>query len=108
MIEEMIDSIIAAEDKAKEIVKQSVGKSNEIVSEAQKKAKEMVDGAKDMQFKKEADATKKGLEDGEKARQIQLEETQKQIAKLGEISEAKKKKVYTEIMKELKGKYGVK
>ena len=108
MIEEMIDSIIAAEDKAKEIVKQSVAKSNEIVSDAQKKAQEIVDGAKDGQFAREAEATKKGLEDGEKARGAQLEETQKQIDKLGDISDAKKKKVYNAIMKELKGKYGVK
>ena len=108
MIEEMIDSILTAEDKAKEIVKQSVAKSNEIVSEAQKKAQEMIDSAKDGQFAKEADATKKGLEDGEKARASQIEDTQKQIEKLGDISDAKKKEVYTAILKELKGKYGVK
>ena len=108
MIEEMIDSILDAEDKAKEIIKESVGKSNEIVSDAKKQAKLMYEKAKDEQFAKEKEATEKGLADGEKARVAQLSETRNQIEAMDKISDDKKKKVYSEIKKELKAKYGIK
>ena len=45
MIEEMIDNIIAAEDKAQNIIKESVNKSNEIVNNAQKQAFQIVEKA---------------------------------------------------------------
>lgn len=106
MIEEMIDSILAAEDKAKEIIKDSVNKANEIVSEAKKQAKQMYEDAKDAQFAKERNATEKGLADGEKARVDRLEETKSSIDSLSKISEDKKKKVYEAIKQELKAKYG--
>ena len=99
MIEEMIDSIIDAEDKAKDIIKESVNRSNEIVSEAKKQAKQMYDAAKDAQFAKEREATQRGLGDGEAA-------TQSSIADLGNISNDKKKQVYEAIKQELKAKYG--
>ncbi|MDE6614166.1 MAG: hypothetical protein K2K24_01520 [Clostridia bacterium] len=108
MIEEMIDSILDAEDKAKEIIKESVGKSNDIVSDAKKQAKINYEKAKDEQFAKEKEATQKGLADGEKSRIAQLADVQVQIAELGKISDDKRKKVYSEIKKELKAKYGVK
>ena len=106
MIEEMIDSILDAEDRAKEIVKDSVAKSNDIVSDAKKQAKVMFEQAKDAQFAKEKQATEKGLADGEKSRASQLAEVQSQIDGLNGISEDKKKQVYTLIMSELKAKYG--
>ncbi|MDE7215558.1 MAG: hypothetical protein K2O08_01995 [Clostridia bacterium] len=106
MIEEMIDSILDAEDKAKEIIKDSVNKANEIVSEAKKQAKHMYDAAKDAQFAKERESTQKGLADGEKARVERLKETQSAIDALGKISEDKKKQVYEAIKQELKAKYG--
>ncbi len=106
MIEEMIDSIIDAEDKAKDIIKESVNRSNEIVSEAKKQAKQMYDAAKDAQFAKEREATQRGLSDGEAARAERLKETQSSIADLGNISNDKKKQVYEAIKQELKAKYG--
>ena len=56
MIEEMIDSIIEAEDKAQEIVKASVNESNNIVSEAKIRAQAMIIAAKDDQYAKEQSA----------------------------------------------------
>ena len=108
MIEEMIDSILDAEDKAKDIIKDSVSKANDIVSDAKKQAKEMFEKAKDSQFAKEKEATEKGLSDGEKARAEQIASVQKQIEELSKISDDKKKQVYSEIKLELKAKYGIK
>ena len=50
MIEEMIDNILQAEDKAQEIVKASVNESNDIVNEAKVKASAMLVSAKDEQY----------------------------------------------------------
>lgn len=108
MIEEMIDSILAAEDKAKEIVRDSVNASNDIVSEAKKQAAAIYDGAKDAQYAKEREYTAKGEADGEAARIARIDETRAQIEKMRDIPAKKKEQVYTAIMKELKAKYGVK
>ena len=108
MIEEMIDSIIEAEDKAQEIVKASVNESNNIVSEAKVKANSMVLSAKDEQYAKEQAAIEAGESKGEELRVAQLEEAQKQADAMIATLEKNKKKVTASIIKELKGKYGIK
>ncbi|MDE6275128.1 MAG: hypothetical protein K2M75_01175 [Clostridia bacterium] len=108
MIEEMIDSIIEAEDKAQEIVKASVNESNNIVSEAKVKVEAMVVGAKDEQYAKEQSAIEAGEKKGAELRAIQLEEAQKQADAMIAALEKNSKKVITSIIKELKGKYGIK
>ena len=108
MIEEMIDSIIQAEDKAQELVKASVNESNNIVSEAKIKAAAMIVSAKDEQFAKEQEAIEAGEKKGQELRQAQLEEAQKQADAMTATLEKNKKKVTASIIKELKGKYGIK
>ena len=108
MIEEMIDSILQAEDKAQEIVKASVNESNDIVNEAKVKASAMVLNAKDEQYAKEQEAIQAGEKKGQEERLAQLEEAQKQAEAMTATLEKNKKKVLTSIIKELKGKYGVK
>ncbi len=53
MIEEMIGSIIQAEDEAQEIVKASVAESNNIVNDANKQAEQLLLRVKDGQYAKE-------------------------------------------------------
>lgn len=108
MIEEMIDSIIEAEDKAQEIVKASVNESNNIVSEAKVKANAMILSAKDEQYAKEQRAVEDGENKGAELRSAQLEEAQKQADAMIATLEKNKKKVTASIIKELKGKYGIK
>ena len=108
MIEEMIDSILQAEDKAQEIVKASVNESNDIVNEAKVKASAMVANAKEEQYAKEQAAIEAGEKKGQEERQAQLEEAQKQAEAMTSTLERNKKKVLTSIIKELKGKYGIK
>lgn len=108
MIEEMIDSIIQAEDKAQEIVKASVNESNNIVSEAKVKADAMILNAKDEQYAKEQESIEAGEKEGAQLRQTQLEEAQKQAQSMSATLDKNKKKVLTSIIKELKGKYGIK
>ena len=108
MIEEMIDSIIEAEDKAQEIVKASVNESNNIVSEAKVKASAMILSAKDEQYAKEQHAVEAGENKGAEMRSAQLEEAQKQADAMIATLEKNKKKVTASIIKELKGKYGIK
>lgn len=108
MIEEMIDSIIEAEDKAQEIVKASVNESNNIVSEAKVKADAMIVNAKDEQYSKEQSAIEAGEKKGAELRQAQLEEAKKQAEAMINALEKNKKKVTASIIKELKGKYGIK
>ena len=83
MIEEMIDSIIEAEDKAQEIVKASVNGAKQAAIEA-------------------------GEKKGSELRAAQLEEAQKQADAMIDALEKNKKKVTASIIKELKGKYGIK
>lgn len=108
MIEEMIDSIIEAEDKAQEIVKASVNESNDIVNEAKIKADAMIVSAKDEQYAKEQAAIEAGEKKGSELRAAQLEEAQKQADAMIDALEKNKKKVTASIIKELKGKYGIK
>ena len=108
MIEEMIDSIIQAEDKAQELVKASVNESNNIVSEAKIKADAMIVSAKDEQYAKEQEAIAAGEKKGQELRAAQLEEAQKQADAMIATLEKNKKKVTASIIKELKGKYGIK
>lgn len=108
MIEEMIDSIIQAEDKAQELVKASVNESNNIVSEAKIKATAMIVSAKDEQFAKEQEAIEAGEKKGQELRNAQLEEAQKQADAMTVALEKNKKEVTASIIKELKGKYGIK
>ena len=108
MIEEMIDSIIEAEDKAQEIVKASVNESNNIVSEAKVKAAALVASAKDDQYAKEQSAIEAGENKGAEMRAAQLKEAQEQADAMIATLEKNKKKVTTSIIKELKGKYGIK
>ena len=108
MIEEMIDSIIQAEDKAQELVKASVNESNNIVSEAKIKADAMIVSAKDEQYAKEQEAIAAGEKKGQELRQAQLDEAQKQADAMIATLEKNKKKVTASIIKELKGKYGIK
>ena len=107
MIEEMIDSIIEAEDKAQEIVKASVNESNNIVSEAKVKAAALVASAKDDQYAKEQSAIEAGENKGAEMRAAQLKEAQEQADAMIATLEKNKKKVTTSIIKELKGKYGI-
>ena len=108
MIEEMIDSIIEAEDKAQEIVKASVNESNNIVNEAKIKADAMVVSAKDEQYAKERSAVEAGEKKGAELRFSQLEDARKQADEMISALEKNKKKVTASIIKELKGKYGIK
>ena len=108
MIEEMIDSIIEAEDKAQEIVKASVNESNNIVNEAKVKADAMIVNAKDEQYAKEQSSIEAGEKKGAELRLNQLEEAQKQADAMTATLEKNKKKVTASIIKELKGKYGIK
>ena len=108
MIEEMIDSIIQAEDKAQELVKASVNESNNIVSEAKIKADAMIVSAKDEQYVKEQEAIAAGEKKGQELKQAQLDEAQKQADAMIATLEKNKKKVTASIIKELKGKYGIK
>ena len=108
MIEEMIDSIIQAEDKAQELVKASVNESNNIVNEAKIKAQAMIVSAKDEQYAKEQEAVEAGEKKGQELRAAQLEEAQKQADAMTATLDKNKKKVMTSIIKELKGKYGIK
>ena len=108
MIEEMIDSIIQAEDKAQELVKASVNESNNIVNEAKIKAQAMIVSAKDEQYAKEQEAVEAGEKKGQELRAAQLEEAQKQPDAMNATLDKNKKKVMTSIIKELKGKYGIK
>ena len=108
MIEEMIDSIIEAEDKAQDIIKASVNESNNIVSEAKVKAAAMILSAKDEQYAKEQAAIEAGENQGEQMRTAQLQEAQKQADAMTATLEKNKKKVTASIIKELKGKYGIK
>ncbi|MDE5911085.1 MAG: hypothetical protein K2H24_01995 [Clostridia bacterium] len=108
MIEEMIDSIIEAEDKAQEIVKASVNESNNIVNEAKVKADAMILSAKDEQYAKEQLAVEAGEKKGAELRAAQLQDAQKQADEMISALEKNKKKVTASIIKELKGKYGIK
>lgn len=108
MIEEMIGSIIEAEDKAQEIVKASVNESNNIVNEAKVKADAMILSAKDAQYAKEQSAVEAGEKKGAELRIAQLEDAQKQADEMISALEKNKKKVTASIIKELKGKYGIK
>ena len=108
MIEEMIDSIIQAEDRASEIIKASVNESNNIVNEAKKKAEEIVLRAKDDQLAKENAAIQSGENKVVELRTAQLEDARKYADTLDGESEKNKKKVTEIIIKELKEKYGVK
>ncbi len=108
MIEEMIDSIIEAEDKAQEIVKASVNESNNIVNEAKINADAMVVSAKDEQYAKEQSAVEAGEKKGAELRPSQLEGARKQADEMISALEKNKKKVTASIIKELKGKYGIK
>ncbi|MDE7209475.1 MAG: hypothetical protein K2O31_06285 [Clostridia bacterium] len=108
MIEEMIDSIIEAEDKAQEIVKASVNESNNIVNEAKVKADAMIVSAKDEQYAKEQLSVEAGEKKGAELRAAQLQDAQKQADEMISALEKNKKKVTASIIKELKGKYGIK
>ena len=108
MIEEMIDSIIEADDKAQEIVKASVNESNNIVNEAKINADAMVVSAKDEQYAKDQSAVEAGEKKGAELRFSQLEGARKQADEMISALEKNKKKVTASIIKELKGKYGIK
>lgn len=108
MIEEMIGSILQAEDEAQEIIKVSVAKSNDIVNEAKKQAEKLLIRVKDEQYAKEQNAVERGEKEGEELRKTQLEEAQNTAESLSSSLEKNKKKVIDCIVKELKGKYGVK
>ena len=108
MIEEMIGSIIQAEDEAQEIVKASVAQSNDIVNNAKKQAEEILISVKDGQYEKEQSALTRGAKEGEDLRKTQLEEAQKVAKTMDSELDKNRKKVIDCILKELKGKYGVK
>lgn len=108
MIEEMIDSIIQAEDKAQEIVKASVSQANNIVNEAKKQAEKMLVDAKDSQYSAEQSAVAKGERESAELREKQLAEAKSQAKAYEAALEKNKKKVADCIIKELKGRYGIK
>lgn len=105
MIEEMIGSILEAEDKAREIIRASVSTADGIVNDAKKQAVRMIDAAKDEQYKKELKAAEDGAAEGDRRRAIQLEETQKSVDNMPDALQKNKKKVSDCIMRELKAKY---
>ncbi len=106
MIEEMIDNIIAAEDKAQNIIKESVNKSNEIVNNAQKQAVQIVEKAKDDQYESEQKAIAKGESEGQKRHKANIANAQKQAEEMPLALQAKKKEVTDCIIQELKSRYG--
>ena len=106
MIEEMIDNIISAEEKAQTIIKESVNKSNEIVNDAHKQAAQLVEKAKDAQYESEQKAISKGEKDGEKRHTANLAKARKQAEEMPLAFETKKKEVTDCIIKELKSRYG--
>ena len=104
MIEEMIDNIIAAEDKAQEIIKNSVNKSNDIVNNAQKQAKEMIEKAKDDEYALEQKAIEKGEAEGAKRHKANMAKAQKQADAMNELLENKKQEIVDCIIQGLKSK----
>lgn len=105
MIEEMIDNIISAEDKAQEIIKDSVNKSNDIVNAAQKQAKEMIEKAKDDEYELEQKAVAKGESEGAKRHKANLAKAQKQVDAMPELLQNKKQEIVDCIIQGLKSKY---
>ena len=108
MIEEMIGSIIQAEDEAQEIVKASVAESNNIVNDANKQAEQLLLRVKDGQYAKEQAAVERGEKEGHDLRKAQIEDAVNAAKAMDSSLEKNKKKVIDCIIKELKGKYGVK
>lgn len=106
MIEEMIDNIISAEEKAQTIIKESVNKSNEIVNNAHKQAAALVEKAKDDEYESEQKAIAKGERDGEKRHSANLAKAQKQAEEMPLALQEKRKEVADCIIKELKSRYG--
>lgn len=107
MIEEMIDNIIKAEEKAQAIIKDSVNKSNDIVSNAKKQAQAMIEKAKDEQYQVEQEAIAKGEAEGQKLHKKNLAKAQKQVEDMPKLLDSKQQQISECIIQGLKEKYGI-